>query len=285
MADALPGAGVAGASEGLAPVAPALVTRDYLWRGRLCFVQPAKRQGYRFNLDPVLLAGFAQGAPLGHVMDFGAGCGIVGILLLKQNKARRVTAVEVQPELAALIVQNAQANGLGDRLEVLTGDLRQLVLPKVDAVVFNPPYYPSHSFRPCHNLGRDQGRREQNGTLADFVARAFAALDPQSNSPVVSAIAPVSRYLELRGYIERCGGRVVRAQEVWPRQEGPAVHVLVSAVPEGHGRRQMAGAASAAQLPFGHAQLSAPLILHEGQGRRYTPQINAWVEGPQVVPA
>lgn len=244
------------------------VTRDYLWRGRLSFWQPAKKHGYRFNLDPVLLAGSAKTPGDGHVMDFGAGCGIVGIMLLAQGKAQRVTAVEVQPELAALIRRNAEANGFGERLQVLSGDLRHLDLPQADAVVFNPPYYPAASFRPCTHPGRDQGRREQNGTLADFVSRAMRALKADRPEAAMTAIVPAVRHAELCDHIEEAGGVVRTAQEVWPRHTGPAVHVLVSA------SRRTGGAVTP------HAPLSAPLILHQGDGRDYTPQVNAWVEGP-----
>ena len=34
------------------------VTRDTFWHGRLAVWQPARGHGYRFNLDPVILARF-----------------------------------------------------------------------------------------------------------------------------------------------------------------------------------------------------------------------------------
>lgn len=246
------------------------LTCDYLWRGRLRFWQPAKRHGYRFNLDPVLLAGFAKAHERGHVIDFGAGCGIVGIMLLALGKAERVTAVEVQPELAALIRRNAQANGFGDRMQVCAGDLRTLRLPQADAVIFNPPYYPAAQFRRCLHPGRDQGRREQNGTLADFVRCAMAALKPTTPDAEMSAIVPAVRYAELCAQIRQVGGVVREARQVWPRASGPAAHVLVAA------ERQRPGKSQA------DAPLSAPLILHEDDSRAYTPQVNAWVDGPPL---
>ena len=56
------------------------IHRDTFWGGRLTLWQPARRAGYRFNIDPVLLA---SAVPSGdHAIDLGAGCGILGILLL-----------------------------------------------------------------------------------------------------------------------------------------------------------------------------------------------------------
>src|SRR5262249_23627204 len=66
-----------------------LVTQDAIFSGRLRLCQPARGAGYRFNLDPVLLAGFAAGGE--HVVDLGAGCGVLGLALLVLGKAERLT--------------------------------------------------------------------------------------------------------------------------------------------------------------------------------------------------
>src|SRR5688572_25658633 len=97
-------------------------SKDALWGGKLTLWQPARGRGYRFNLDPVLLYGFAP--PAAHTVDLGAGCGVLGLLLAAGGKAQRVTAIEIQPELAILAAKNADENGLRGRYEVLTGDLR-----------------------------------------------------------------------------------------------------------------------------------------------------------------
>ena len=115
------------------------VTRDTFWHGRLAVWQPARGHGYRFNLDPVVLARFCPVSDA--AVELGAGCGILSLLLLASGKVRRIQAVEVQPLLADLARRNALENGLKERLSVLQADLREIHGPRVDLVAFNPPYF------------------------------------------------------------------------------------------------------------------------------------------------
>ncbi|MCK5690158.1 hypothetical protein KAI87_12850, partial [Myxococcota bacterium] len=73
------------------------ITMDTFWEGALKVWQPAKGQGYRFNLDPVLLYGFAP--PANEILEFGAGCGILSLLMLGSAKTQKAVAVEIQAQL------------------------------------------------------------------------------------------------------------------------------------------------------------------------------------------
>jgi len=63
--------------------------------------------------------GFASHAFEGWAIDIGAHIGSVTIGLLVDNPALRVVAVEPVPENAALIRENAERNGVTERLAVL----------------------------------------------------------------------------------------------------------------------------------------------------------------------
>ncbi len=226
-------------------------TRDTLWRGELVFWQPARGHGYRFNLDPVLLAGFAPAA--GHVLELGAGCGVLSVLLIKLGKAREVTAVEIQKELAALAGENAQENGLKAHIHVVCGDLRAVALPQVDAAVFNPPYVPAGRGNLSPEASRRAARHEQHGTLADFLAAAHSGVAP--GGPI-SAILPARRGEELAQLCAQNGLRVARQRLVLPRAGSPARLCLFEM------RR---GASSTLHEP--------PLVVHAG--KRFTPEVAA----------
>src|SRR5690606_37355562 len=135
-------------------------TCDSLWGGRLVFEQPARGAGYRFNLDPVLLAGVAPHANC--VVDLGCGCGVAGLLMLAWGKARRGVGVEVQSHLAQLARSNGEREGVVDRWRVVEGDLRSCgaLEEQPDLVIFNPPYVPVEESRASPDPGRDRGRRE-----------------------------------------------------------------------------------------------------------------------------
>ncbi|MEZ0311441.1 MAG: tRNA1(Val) (adenine(37)-N6)-methyltransferase [Myxococcota bacterium] len=233
------------------------VTQDAIFAGRLRLWQPARGAGYRFNLDPILLAGFAR--PAAHVLELGAGCGVLGLALLHLGKARRLTAVEIQPEMAELVARNARENGLEERVTVLAGDLRGLALPAADHVVFNPPYFRAGAGRGAPNDARDVARHERHGGLADFVERARSCLGPLG---FASAVVPIERAAELTGAWSGHGGAVLRRRSVCSRAGDAPRHLLFE------------GGMSAG------ATVEEPeLVVHRDGVRDFTDEVAAWVEG------
>ena len=65
------------------------------------------RAGYRFSIDAFLLADFARPGPEDTVLDLGAGCGIIPLILAKRHPRLRIFGVEVQEALARLAQENA----------------------------------------------------------------------------------------------------------------------------------------------------------------------------------
>jgi len=245
---------------------------DALWGGRLVLWQPARKGGYRFNLDPVLLAGFAAQipGPLGHVLDLGAGCGIVGLMLLASGRAQRVTAVERQPELAAFVRRNIQANGLDATMTLIEGDLRAASLPQADVVVFNPPYYKVGHGHASGDPGRDAGRREVHGTLDDFLARAAAAMGPKGH---LAAIIPTARLRQFCATAHRLGLALERHTAVHAFEESPQKHCLLQAG---------AAPSAPAKAPWPHAFAEAAphkLVVHPAKGPGYSPYVQGLIDG------
>jgi tRNA1(Val) A37 N6-methylase TrmN6 len=123
--------------------ADAGLTADALLQGRLTIWQPI--DGPRAGLDAVFLG---QALPLGaeHVLDAGAGSGAVGLVMAARAPLVRVTAVEIDTDLAALIARNAAVNGLSERVTVVEGDVLGplgrlgVAAESHDIVVCNPPF-------------------------------------------------------------------------------------------------------------------------------------------------
>jgi ribosomal protein L11 methyltransferase len=59
-----------------------------------------------------------------HVLDVGAGSGILSIAAIRSGAAH-VTAVEIDPVAARSLADNIDLNGMQDRIDVVTGDIRQ----------------------------------------------------------------------------------------------------------------------------------------------------------------
>ena len=238
---------------------------DTMWGGRLILWQPARRGGYRFNLDPILLAGFAAEwpGPLGHVLDLGAGCGIVGLMLLASGRASRVTSVERQPELAQHLRRNIEQNGFGPHATLIEGDLRHTKLPVADVVVFNPPYFKVGHGLASANPGRDAGRREVHGTLDDFVSQAARSVSPTGR---VVAIMPVARVKQFLVQAQACALVLQRRQDVHAFADGPAKHCLLQVGPKQPG---CAGVESQ----------HSTLVVHQDMGGGYSPGVARLIAG------
>lgn len=113
-------------------------TTGAFFRGRVVVRQ--RKDGYRFALDAPLLADFIRTKPGEDVLELGTGSGIIA-LLLGGRKFARLTALEIQPGLAALARRNVLLNGLHDRITVVRRDLRRYSPGRRFDVVFsNPPY-------------------------------------------------------------------------------------------------------------------------------------------------
>jgi tRNA1Val (adenine37-N6)-methyltransferase len=230
------------------------VTADAVFDGRLLLRQP--RSGYRFSADAPLLVCFAYRKcerSARRAADLGAGCGVVGLGLLLAGAAERVVAVEVQDRLAALCAENAAANGLDGRLEVVHGDMRAshplLVRRRFDLVVANPPFWPADA----GHLPADGERRiachEVRIDLGGWIGVAGELLEPRRGR--LCAVFPARRLCELLDGLARAGLGAVSLLAVYPSPGAEAELVLVEAR-SGTGRPTM---------------IEAPLFLRDAEGR------------------
>lgn len=214
------------------------LSHDTLWNGALHLWQPAKGAGYRFNLDAVVLAvTAASAAPIpkdgavwtprhtAHMVDLGAGCGVVGLVLLTMGAVAKVTAIERQPALAALARHNGKANGFGeDRFRVIEGDVRDIALAQdlaqegVDGWMANPPYYQAHACRPSWVPGRDQARAERFGGLPDFLRFAHE-LSGNGKHPEGTIILPEHRWKDLKDAVAKLKQGIEFAQPWMAKQD------------------------------------------------------------------
>ena len=144
-------------------------TRDTLFDGRLIIHQP--KTGYRFSRDAVLLARLTTARSGDRIVDLGAGCGVVALIMAYRGRGQRWWAVEIQEELRRLAEKNVRINGLSERIQVIGADLRRIcdVLPReaFDLVVSNPPYRRIASGRLCKDRQRAIARHELAATVKD----------------------------------------------------------------------------------------------------------------------
>lgn len=201
----------------------------------------------------MLLVDFVK-PPFGRVIDFCAGCGVVGLGLLSRDPQATATLVELQERLATLAARNAEENGMRERVEVQRGDLRTnwtLGARKASVAVANPPYrsLDEGPASPTEEIAIAQ--HEVEVKLGDVCNKMQSALLPAGRAALVY---PASRVAHLLASLEAAGLRPVRARFVHPRADEPANRVLVEA---NKGAR-------------GPLVVEAPLVLRDVAG--YTPE-------------
>src|SRR5579859_330081 len=96
-------------------------TTDSILNGALTLVQP--RDGYRFSIDSILLGRFVRVRRRDRVLELGAGCGVISVMIAGLSQPREIVAIEIQPDLAAIATRNAALNRL-DSIRVINADLR-----------------------------------------------------------------------------------------------------------------------------------------------------------------
>jgi tRNA1Val (adenine37-N6)-methyltransferase len=203
-------------------------TTDSILNGALTLVQP--RNSYRFSIDSILLGRFVRVRKRDRVLELGAGCGVISVMIAALRLPREVVAVEIQPDVAAIAERNAALNQL-DSIRVISADLRArridgLAPASFDVVVANPPYRALGSGRGSPNPGRRVAREERAATLADFVAAAkrFAV-----NGAKVASVFDASRSAELLRCLAAHSLEPKRIRFVHPRADAPAATILVEA--------------------------------------------------------
>lgn len=153
---------------------------DDLQRNNLRIIQ--NKEKFCFGMDAVLLSGFAKVKPGERVLDMGTGTGIIPILLFAKTEAEHLTALEIQEESADMARRSVALNGLQEKIDVITGDIKEAsaVFGKAvfDVVTCNPPYMNDHHGLKNPDQPKAIARHEVLCSLEDVVREAAAVLKP-----------------------------------------------------------------------------------------------------------
>ena len=97
-----------------------------------------------FGVDAVFLSDFARVKPGETVLDMGTGNGIIPLLLSAKTQGRKFTGLEIQQDTAEMARRSVLHNHLEDRIEIVTGDIKEAAeifkSAFFDVITINPPY-------------------------------------------------------------------------------------------------------------------------------------------------
>jgi tRNA1(Val) A37 N6-methylase TrmN6 len=244
-------------------------TVDAFHRGGFWLVQPSGR-GHRAGLDAMLLAAAVPEGFGGRLADLGAGAGAAGLAVASRLPRASVTLVEDNAEMAAFarLSLDLPANAaLAGRVELvqadvtLAGKARRAAGLKdgaFDFVIMNPPFNdprgrasPDPLRRAAHVMAEAQ--------LGQWIRTASAIARPDG------ALALIARPAALAPLLAALEGRfgAIRIRPVHPRPGAEAIRILLGAR---RGSRK-------------DLSLSPPLVLHPTEGRGYTAEAEALING------
>lgn len=103
-----------------------------------------KKDAFRFGIDAVLLANFANIKKKHKVIDFCTGTGIIPFIIAGKTECNDIKGIEIQEEFVDMAKRTVDYNNLSDRINFYCRDLKDIEflksMEKVDVVTVNPPY-------------------------------------------------------------------------------------------------------------------------------------------------
>lgn len=103
-----------------------------------------KKNAFRFGVDAVLLANYANVRKGAKVIDLCSGTGIIPFILAGKTEASSIIGVEIQSDMVEMSKRALKYNSLESKINFINGDLKDLQLlksiEKADVVTVNPPY-------------------------------------------------------------------------------------------------------------------------------------------------
>jgi len=189
-------------------------------------LQPAK--GYRYSLDPFLLAGFVEPGEHERIVDLGTGNGIIPLLLAKSFPDALFVGIDIQRPPLVFAKNNAPF------ATFLHADVREarsiLRGESFDMAVSNPPYRKLKSGRINHLEEVAIARHEIKLTLAELIDSASHLL---KNGGVFYFCHLAGRSGEAEGELKKSGFGIKRTRFVQSRNGEPPFLVMFQAVKGG----------------------------------------------------
>ncbi len=137
-------------------------TVDKLFNHGIKLSQPEK--GYRFSIDPFILAAHVEISGNEKIIDIGCGCGVISLILALKYHDLKITGIEIQEELFLYAKKNIIKNRLESSVNVIQGDIKTIqpkeINGKADIIVSNPPYKKKGSGRLNPNSQKAIARHE-----------------------------------------------------------------------------------------------------------------------------
>lgn len=124
-------------------------TEKHLFRFRR-FSLTDSRSALKIGTDGVLLGAWADATGSSTLLDVGAGCGLIALMMAQRFPGIRADAIETDANSLEDAVENISGSPFSQRVNVVfQGDFRTHDFPwKYDFIVSNPPFFTEDTLSP-----------------------------------------------------------------------------------------------------------------------------------------
>lgn len=145
------------------------IKREPIGEGKFIYVSPH----HTFGTDAVLLSNFAKAKKNDKLVDLGTGCGIIALLMLRDNNCQSAYGVDISGEAIQLANKTKQEFDI-DKFTPILSDLKDLKgkvpFGSNTLVTCNPPYKATDSGIKNPDSVKSVARHEVECTLEDIIA-------------------------------------------------------------------------------------------------------------------
>ena len=156
------------------------------------------RCAMKVGTDGILLGAWAPIAGVKHVLDIGAGSGLLALMLAQRTGDDvHVEAVELDEEAAAQARENALASPWASRIEVWQADIHQWQpsqTRRYELIISNPPFFAEGV--PCATSQREQARYTTTLDHASLLTCAAEHITEEGFFCVVLPVDIVNAFIE-----------------------------------------------------------------------------------------
>lgn len=89
----------------------------------------------------MMLGALAQHESPKRILDAGAGCGVLGLMMAQRFQNAQLTCIELDEKAANECYKNVESSPFRERIKVIQGDLLVTLASEYDLIISNPPYY------------------------------------------------------------------------------------------------------------------------------------------------
>lgn len=208
---------------------------DNLLRNGYRLIQNPER--FCFGMDAVLLSSFAKAKPNESVLDFGTGNGVIPILMEAKTDGKKFFGLEIQEESADLARRSVALNGLEDKIEIVTGDIKEAVnlfgAASFHVITMNPPYMTENHGLVNPSDAKAIARHEITCNLEEMIAQASKVLKPRGRFYMVHR---PFRLAEILSLMVQYRLEPKRMRLVYPYVDKEPNMVLIEGLKDGNSR-------------------------------------------------